>query len=126
MELYVWLQNLQWVLAASKYYSSKNLRNRFVLLDSGSDRNAKLWVASVMLLFRMHVEDCEEEKVSTFMQYIYVSPLLDNMDRALRCAYLPWATDGGIYCSLAQSDPSPEVQKLKTAVWFVVVLFGSI
>lgn len=74
---------LQRIFGTKEFGSSKNLKNSFVLLGYGRDKNTKLWGAKVMLLFWLHVKGCEEGKNFSFEQYKDVTSLLDNVDSPL-------------------------------------------
>lgn len=47
-------------------------------------------MAEVFLLFQMYVENFEKEKKFSFVQYLDVIALRDNVDRALRRVSLRW------------------------------------
>lgn len=67
----VLLRKVQGVFGRSKFGPIRNFKNRLVLLDSGNQKNTKLWVAKVLLLFRMQVKQWEDEKNLLFPIHEY-------------------------------------------------------
>lgn len=74
---------MQRVFERGKFGPSRRLGNSFVLLECERDKNTKLWITEIVLLFQMHVNNYGEEKNFAFVQYMDVTSLLDNLDRVL-------------------------------------------
>lgn len=99
-----WPQKLQRLFGANEFAPNSNLRNGFVLLEVGSDKNAKLWAAKVLLLFRMHVKCCEDVNVISLVQHRDVTLPRDSVVRSLGCVSLPWNTDYDMNHTLVERD----------------------
>lgn len=67
-EMNSWPRGIQRVYWKQELGRSPNRRNNFVLLEGGSRKNARLWVAKVLLLSRMEVRRNQKEVDSTSVQ----------------------------------------------------------
>lgn len=81
------------------------------LLDAGSSKNVKLWVAKLMLLFQVTVRDCEKEKEYAFSQYTDVTPQREDFNRALEGVSLRRSTDDDTDYASARRDRSSALQQ---------------
>lgn len=115
MEPSFWPLNLQWVFKTRGIAQSRNLNNCFVLLEDESNKNSRLWVAKIMLLFQVLVNDCKKQNKLAFAPSIYVTTSLDDVKRALECVTLIWSTDKNIAYILAHRDRVVRRQKLKAS-----------
>lgn len=66
MELPAWPQKLQRLSGRSELGQSRNSTNSFVLIEDGSDKNAKLGAHELLLMFQMHVKGSEKRKRACF------------------------------------------------------------
>lgn len=78
-------RKLQRVFGTSGLSSGRNLRNRFVFLEDGSGKRAKLWVDKVLHLFQVHAKGCEKRKEFALVNYKNWALPRNNVDRALGC-----------------------------------------
>lgn len=68
-------------------------RNRFVLVGSGGSEVDGLWVAKILLLFRMNVSVNSESRKYSFLSYMKVTNRIDTEDITLGFVCLRWFTD---------------------------------
>lgn len=90
-------------VVSGKFYGSQYTRQDCVLLqgpETESESQIEVWVAKVLLLFRIHdnsarkhVEYTEENRCNewAFVQYFNIIPLEDDIDKTLNCVRLEWA-----------------------------------
>lgn len=71
------------------------------------------------------MKSSESEKRFLNLQYMYLTPPRDKLDRALRCVRLQWITDVDTDYTSAQRDWSSEAHPLKAGEWFGVEPFCS-
>lgn len=105
---------MQKVFETSKPGPNKNLNNAFFILDCGSYKNTKSWVAKLLLLFQLHVQGRDKEKELVFLLHVEVTPSCNNVYRALECKRLWWSTDEDIDNFLVQKYRSSGAQDQKT------------
>lgn len=92
-ELRSWPYETRRVCETDDLGPARNMLNRFVLLESGSEDKARLWVAKVILVFRMGMTRNGKEGELAFVQPMVCSPSHDNVDKVMGCGSLQKVTD---------------------------------
>lgn len=67
--------------------------NIFILLEGESEEEDKLWVAKILLFFRVKVRGTKEERKCPFLKYMECIPPCYNVDKVLGCTSLRWSTN---------------------------------
>lgn len=92
-ELLEYERRVQRVLVKNGFGSSDDRRNSFVLVIADEKDSGCLWVAKVVVLFKMIVRGSNESKEYSDLQYIIGLRLIDRLYKTLWCICLRWTTD---------------------------------
>lgn len=71
-----------------------------MLVFGGKEESSGLWVAKVLLLFKISVRKSNEKQEYAFLPYIAVTSLTDTLERTLGCVSLRWSIENKVYHSL--------------------------
>lgn len=111
---------------AVEFEAMKTFNNSFVPLFPTSQVLRKLWVGTILLLFRMVTPNSARAIELAFLQYMEYKNPLYSPDDSLPCICLHWSTND-------EHNHTPNSQRLKwkkrlpvVSEWFVVKPFSSI
>lgn len=114
-------RRVQGVFASDNFWTSGVSRNRYVLVTGGEDKGEGLWVAKVLLLFRMNLGGEEVGKEYAFLQYMEVSRLVDVIEETLNFVCLRWSTDDEVDYSGSGGRNGQKRGLLQVGEWFEIV-----
>ena len=102
------------------------IKQSFVLIRSEeNETECTLWVAKVLLFVRMDVNNTSVKSDYAFVQYMEVTNPVTEVDKALGCVCLRWATDDEKDWTL-DIEESLKSKHIDAAEWYGLVPFSSI
>lgn len=119
-------RRVQRVFASDNFGTSGVCRNSYVLVSGGGYKGEGLWVAKVLLLFRMNLGGEEVGKEYAFLQYMEVSRPVDVIEETLNCVCLRWSTDDEVDYSCGGGRNGEKRGRLQVGEWFGIEELGTL
>lgn len=101
---------------AVKGFAVRN--EQFMQVAGTGEKGHELFVARVLLLFKMSVREASEIHEYTFLQYMEIKHVINMFDEMLGCVCLQYSADNEVHHSLGRTCIETSMTECRKVVWF--------